>query len=369
MRAAVLQQVGDTKLVVRDDVRIVDPGPGEVRVRVSAAGICHSDLSAMNGTLPQPVPAVLGHEGAGEVVEVGPGVSDLRPGDQVIICWVPPCGRCRACIRGQPNLCLVFAAKASAEPKFLVDGSPAFGMVGTGTFAEELVVPQQGAVKVDDDVPAEVAALVGCGVMTGVGAVVNTALLEAGSSVVVYGAGGVGISVIQGARAAGAAEILAVDPVERKLSWAREFGATHTATPEEFSEVSRALTGGEGFDYAFEAVGRSETIRAAYDATRRGGMTVIVGAGSVRDMVQFSAFELFFTERTIKGTLYGSANVRRDYARVLRMWRAGRLDLEGMITRRISLEEVNSGFDALSGGAVIRQIVQFARSDLTKAMG
>ncbi|MGH3342137.1 MAG: Zn-dependent alcohol dehydrogenase [Carbonactinosporaceae bacterium] len=360
MRAAVLQQVGDTALVVRDDVRIVRPGPGEVRVRITAAGICHSDLSVMDGTLPQPVPAVLGHEGAGEVVEVGPGVVDLRTGDRVIACWVPPCGGCRACVRGQPNLCLVFAAKAAAEPKFLVDGSPAFGMVGTGTFAEEIVVPQQGAVKVADDVPAEVAALVGCGVMTGVGAVINTAALEVGSSVVVYGAGGVGISVIQGARAAGAAEILAVDPVERKLSWAREFGATHTATPEQFSAVSQTLTGGEGFDYAFEAVGRSETIRASYDATRRGGTTVIVGAGSARDMVEFSAFELFFTERAIKGTLYGSANVRRDYARVLRLWRAGRLDLEGMITRRVSLEEINAGIEALRDGAVIRQIVQFS---------
>jgi S-(hydroxymethyl)glutathione dehydrogenase/alcohol dehydrogenase len=208
-------------------------------------------------------------------------------------------------------------------------------------------------------VPFDVASLLGCGVMTGVGAAINAAKVEPGSSVVVFGCGGVGISTIQGARIAGASTIVAVDMVERKLEWAKQFGATHAVTPAELPEVQRELTGGVGFDYAFEVVGRGDTIKAAYDATRRGGTTVVVGVGRADDMVAFSAFDLFYAEKTIKGTYYGSANIRRDFPRLLALYRSGGLDLDGMITRRLVLDDVNDAFDAMSSGEVIRQVISF----------
>ncbi|MHB8339973.1 MAG: Zn-dependent alcohol dehydrogenase [Mycobacteriales bacterium] len=359
MKAAVLHQAGDTVLDIRDDVATVDPGPGEVLVAIRATGVCHSDLSAMNGSLPQMFPAVLGHEGSGEVLAVGSAVDDLAAGDHVIVCWVPTCGACRYCVGGQPNLCTVYTMKSFVEPKFTVGGAPAFGMAGTGTFAEQLVLPRSGVVRIEPDVPFDVAALIGCGVMTGVGAVINTAQVPPGSSVAVIGCGGVGISVIQGARLAGAAQIVAVDPVEDKRSWARSFGATHVATPEELPGVMASLTG-DGFDYAFEAVGRAATIRAAYDVTRRGGTTVVVGAGRADEKVELSPFELLFMERRILGSVYGGAHVRRDYPRLIALWRAGRLDLSGMISRRLTLDQVNEGLEAMVAGEVIRQVIEFA---------
>jgi S-(hydroxymethyl)glutathione dehydrogenase/alcohol dehydrogenase len=232
-------------------------------------------------------------------------------------------------------------------------------MAGAGTFAEELIVPEAGAIKIDDDIPYDVASLVGCGVMTGVGAVINAAQVVPGSTVLVIGCGGVGISAIQGARICGAATIVAVDMVEQKLDWAKRFGATHAVTPDKLGQLSMELTGGAGFDYAFEVVGRSDTIRAAYDATKRGGMTVVVGVGRAEDMVSFSAFELFYGEKTIRGTYYGTANIRRDFPRLLGLWRAGQLDLEGMITRRMQIEEINDAFTAMQAGEVIRQVITF----------
>jgi S-(hydroxymethyl)glutathione dehydrogenase/alcohol dehydrogenase len=359
MKAAVLHNVGDTKVEVRDDVIAVAPGPNEVKVRIGATGVCHSDLHAMTGQLPQMVPAVLGHEGAGQVIEVGPGVTGVQPGDNVIVCWLPPCGTCRYCVGGQPHLCMVYVVQAFGDPKFRLGEAQVFGMAGTGTFAEEVVLPAPGVVRIDPEVPFEIASLIGCGVMTGVGAAINAAKVEPGSSVVVIGCGGVGISVIQGARLAGAAEIVAVDMVDRKLEWAKGFGATQAVKPGDLQELVQELTGGEGFDYGFEVVGRSSTIRSAYDATRRGGTVVVVGAGAMDDNVTFNAFELLFSEKTIKGSLYGSADVRRDYNRLISLWRAGRLDLEGMITRRISIEDVNDAFEAMQAGEVIRQVITF----------
>jgi S-(hydroxymethyl)glutathione dehydrogenase/alcohol dehydrogenase len=211
----------------------------------------------------------------------------------------------------------------------------------------------------DADIPYDVASLLGCGVMTGVGAAINAAKVEPGSSVVVFGCGGVGISVIQGARIAGAATIVAVDMVERKLGWAKQFGATHAVTPDLLGAAQMELTRGAGFDYAFEVVGRSQTIQAAYAATRRGGTTIVVGVGRAEDMVALSAFDLFYGEKNLRGTYYGSANVRRDFPRLVALYRAGRLDLEGMITRRLSLDDVNDAFAALSSGDVIRQVITF----------
>lgn len=361
MKAAVLKQIGDDELDVRTDAAVVAPGPDEVHVRIRAAGICHSDVSAMNGTLPALAPGVMGHEGAGEVLAVGEQVTDLAPGDHVTITFVPPCGKCRECLHGQAHLCAVHTIAAFTSPRFEVGAEPTFGFAGCGTFAEELVLPRDGAIKVDPDVPFEVAALLGCGVLTGVGAVLNTAQVEPGSTVVVIGCGGVGISVIQGARLAGATEIVAVDPVTEKHDAAKRFGATHATTPDGFEEIKQELTGGAGFDYAIEVVGLAGTIRAAYDATRRGGTVVIVGAGGAEEKVEFTAQELFINERKILPSFYGSADPRRDIDRMLRFWRAGRLDLEGMVSRRLALSDINDGLAALKGGdaALVRQIVTF----------
>src|SRR2546430_3398277 len=255
MKAAVLNQIGDTKLEVREDVTTTEVGSREVRLRVKATGVCHSDLSAMDGTLPALAPGIIGHEGAGEVVEVGSLVDQLAPGDHVIVTFVPPCGQCVNCLRGQPHLCAIHAIAAFTSPRFRVGDTPVFGYAGLGTFAEELVVPADGAVKIDSDVPYEIAALIACGVMTGVGSVINTARVEPGSTVLVIGCGGVGISVIQGARLAGAAQIIAVDPVPAKHVAALRFGATHTATPEGLPALNAELAGNLGFDYSFDVVG------------------------------------------------------------------------------------------------------------------
>jgi len=357
VRAAILHSIDDEKIDIRDDVTAVGPGPGQVRIRVRAAGVCHSDLSARNGGLPQPVPAILGHEAAGDVIAVGDGVADLAVGDRVIASWLPPCGSCPSCLRSEPYLCMAHVIAAYIEPRFLVGDTPAFGMAGCGAFAEEMVVPREGAVKIAADVPYEVAALVGCGVMTGVGAVINTARVEPGATVVVIGCGGVGIAAIQGARLSGATVIVGVDTVPSKHEAARRFGATHAVHPDDLGGLSAELTGGEGFDYAFEVVGTPQTIRAAWTAARRGGTVVIVGAGRPDQQVEFTPFELLFDGKKMLGSLYGSADVRRDYARMLGLWRAGRLDLEGMITQRLKLDDLDHALGALGHGDVIRQVI------------
>ncbi|MDT7728960.1 MAG: S-(hydroxymethyl)glutathione dehydrogenase / alcohol dehydrogenase [Actinomycetota bacterium] len=359
MRAAVLNAIGDDKLELRDDVTTVDPGPHEVRIQVRASGICHSDLSAMDGTLPALTPGVVGHEGSGEILQVGSAVEHLAPGDHVTVSFVPPCGSCPSCLRGEPHLCAVHAIAAFTTPRFRIGDTPLFGYAGLGTFADEVVVPAAGAVKVDDDVPFETAALIACGVLTGVGAVLNTARVRPGSTVVIIGCGGVGISVIQGARLAGAATIVAVDPVEAKHDIAKRFGATHATTPAGLEEIKQQVTNFEGFDYAFDVVGLPATIRSAWDNARRGGSLIVVGAGKGDAMVQFSAQELFLHDKKILGSFYGSSHVHRDTARMLKFWRAGLLDLDGMISRRLRFDEINDGLGVLRSGStdVIRQVV------------
>jgi S-(hydroxymethyl)glutathione dehydrogenase / alcohol dehydrogenase len=360
MRAAVLRNTGDDKLEIRDDVELGPVGPGEVKVKIHATGVCHSDVSGMNGTIPQPAPFVPGHEGAGVVAEVGEGVTSVAPGDHVIIAWSPPCGSCRFCIdRKQPNLCINIQFTASAITHFTQGGSPIFGFAGSGTWAEEMIMPQQGVVKIDPATPHEIASLVGCGVMTGVGAALNTAKVTPGSSVVVFGCGGVGISAIQGARVAGASEIVAVDLVDSKLEDAQRFGATHAVKPDELDSVRQSVTGGDGFDYAFEAIGLPQTMRSAYDTIRRGGTACIIGVGGLDKTISFNAFELFFDEKTIKGSYYGSADVRSDFSRMLNLWRNGRLDLEGMISKKIHIDDVNEAVADLMAGTVIRSVITF----------
>lgn len=360
MRGAVLARPGDTELVVREDIRFVrEIGPGEVQVRIRATGICHSDLSAIDGVLPAPAPFIPGHEAAGDVLAVGPGVSTVGPGDRVILTLIPPCGRCRFCLHNQANLCDSVVNPFDTPPRYVAGDELLFSLGGISSWVEEAIVPEQGVVKVSDDVPYDVAAIVGCAVTTGVGAVINTAKLSPGSTVAVFGCGGVGMSIIQGARLAGASAVLAVDTSEDKLKLAPTLGATHVATPRQTSAVGDAIHDGLGFDVTFEAIGRGSTIRDAYDAARRGGMTVIVGAGGMEDIVEFSAFELFFFERTIKGSVYGSADARRDFPLLLDLWRAGRLDLQALITRHLTLDDINNGVTALREGRELRQVVEF----------
>ena len=360
MRGAVLTEVGKP-LEIRDDLVLREPGPGEVLVALRASGVCHSDLSLQNGTLTAAPPVVLGHEGAGEILATGPGVTDVAAGDYVILVWIPPCGQCALCLGGQPQLCTVarLARAGQVSPLSGPEGPIALGL-GIGTFGEQTVVPRNAVVPIDADVPFDVAALVGCGVMTGVGAAINTAKVTPGSTVAVIGCGGVGINVIQGARLAGAATIVAVDRMDSKLDMAAKFGATDQVRDDALGDaVARLTDGGAGFDYVFEVVGRSATIRAAWDATRRGGTTVVVGAGSRTDMVSFSAGELFNSEKKLLGSLYGSADVRTDFGRLLRLWKAGRLDLTGLVSRHITVDEVNDAFAAMEAGEVVRSVIEF----------
>lgn len=360
MRAAVLHEIGQDKLEVLDDVEAVGFGPGKVRIRVRATGLCHSDLSAMSGVLPQPGPFVPGHEGAGEILDVGDGVTHVKPGDRVLVCWLPACGACPACRRGQTQLCLAGFMNAGVPNFKRPTGSPAdvFGFAGTGTFAEEVVVDAKCAVPIPDDVPFDVAALIGCGVTTGLGAAVNTADVAAGSSVAVIGCGGVGISAVQGARLKGAAQIVAVDPVLSRREAALRFGATEAVAPDALDDAKQRITSGEGFDYVFEVVGKSATARTAYETTRRGGTLCVVGAGALDDYFQVNMFELFFDEKRILPSMYGGGDVLTSYERAIALWRAGRIDLEGLITHRVQLGEINDALDQMRSGEALRTCIE-----------
>ncbi|MEV6328649.1 Zn-dependent alcohol dehydrogenase [Streptomyces sp. NPDC051909] len=360
MRAAVLHEIGQDKLEVLDDVEAVGFGPGKVRIRVRATGLCHSDVSAMSGVLPQPAPFVPGHEGAGEILDVGDGVTGLTVGQRVLLCWLPACGACPACKRGQTQLCLAGFMNAGT-PNFRRSGggsADVFGFAGTGTFAEEVVVDAGCAVPIPDDVPFDIAALIGCGVTTGLGAAINTAKVEAGSSVAVIGCGGVGISAIQGARLQGAAQIVAVDPVESRREAALRFGATEAVAPDALADARQRITGGEGFDYVFEVVGRSATARTAYETTRRGGTLCVVGAGALDDFLQLNMFELFFDEKRILPSMYGGGDVLRSYERAIALWRAGRIDLASLITHRVPLTGINEALEQMRTGVALRTCIE-----------
>ena len=360
MLAAILMETPTEELMVADDVTLRDLAPGDVKVKIAHSGVCHSDLSAMNGTIPQTPAVVLGHEGAGVVTDIGDGVTHVAPGDHVIIAFSPPCGTCPYCTgRGQPNLCIDGFFAMSANPQFRRGDTVVGAMTGCGTFAEETIVPGIAAVKIDDDIPLDVAALVGCGVTTGVGAALNTAGITPGSSVLVIGAGGVGVAAIQGARIAGAAVIVAVDLHEGKLDRAKAFGATHGVLPEDLPAALAEVTAGEGFDFTLECIGMPTTMRQAFDMTRRGGTSCIVGVGRMDETFELSAFEMFFSEKTLVGSMYGGADVRTDFNRFLRLYKAGRLDLEGMISRRIHIDEVNDAMACIGDADIIRQVIDF----------
>jgi len=356
-RAAVL--TGFQQPLEIQDVTNLPPGPHDVVVRIEASGVCHSDLSVQNGSVPLPPPLVLGHEGAGVVEEVGAEVTRVTKGQTVIAAFIPNCGTCFFCLHGQAELCQQ-SLPGIFTPRFArSDGTPLIAFMGLGTFSDGMTVSEFAVVPVNTDVPAEQLALIGCGVTTGVGAALNTAKVTPGATVAVVGCGGVGQSVIQGAHIAGASEIYAVDPVEMKRKTAEQLGATHGIDPSAGDPVAQVqqLTEGRGADFAFEALGRPETILQAWQMTRNGGTCTIVGMARSDAQVTFPAFELMSTERRLLGCVYGSAQVRRDFPRLVKLVENGRLDLETMVTRTIKLDDVNDAFRAMEAGEVIRSVI------------
>jgi Zn-dependent alcohol dehydrogenase len=354
-----------------DDIDVDQPHAGEVRVQMVASGVCHSDLSMQNGTLLTPVPVVLGHEGAGIVESLGEGVAEqfgLAVGDHVVISWVPQCGSCFYCQRGQPELCettsmsVAMACLLDGTTRFTWRGQPLRQMSASGTFAEMSVVPAVSAIKVDPDLDLKVAALIGCGVLTGVGAALNTAHIAAGDTVAVVGCGGVGLNVIQGAAIAGAESIIAVDVNPAKLDMARAFGATEVVDAGGRDPVSGVmeLTTQRGADVAFEVIGLQQTIDQTIGMTRRGGQAVLVGVPRMDAVVNVPAFfGVVLAEKTIKGCWYGGSDVRRDVARIVDYYRAGRLKLDELISRTIALDEVNDAFDTMQRGEVARSVIAY----------
>jgi len=355
MKAVIVRELNGPVEIV--EAQIGEPGPGQVKVKLAAAGVCHSDVSVQNGTIPWMFPALLGHEGAGVVTAVGEGVDSPAVGDHVIFNWVPFCGECSYCKRGETWLCGNGYGLGLVPVAF--DGGMAYPMAATGTFAEEAVVHKSSAIAIPKDIPLDIAALVGCGVTTGVGAALNTAKVAKDSTVLVIGCGGVGMNVIQGAKIAGASAIVAVDRYENKAEEAKRFGATHATTPEGLDALKGQLTGGDGFDYAFEVIGLSATIRSAFDATRKGGTTVVVGVGRPDDNVTISPLEFLGKSPKLLGCIYGSSAVEKDYLRFLQYWQKGDLDLEGLISKHIALEDVPSAFEAMERGEVIRSVINF----------
>jgi Zn-dependent alcohol dehydrogenase len=360
MRAAVLEEPG-APLRIADDIDIADPGPGQVRVRVRHCGVCHSDLSIIDGSFPSPMPIILGHEAAGVVDALGPGVTGLAEGDPVVLTPLPPCGVCYFCVRGEPGVCvnamtLQTSTFADGTTGLARRGAMVFRGVGLGAFGEYVLVPPTGAVKIPAGVPLEVACVIGCAVQTGVGAVLNTARVEEGASVLVMGLGGVGLAIVQGARLAGASRIIAVDPVTTRRDAARRFGATDLVDPtrEDVVERVHALTG-LGADYAFEAAGRASLVQVGLQATRPGGTTVAVGAAPVGEAITIAPAALFtISEKKLLGCALGSSNSVRDIPRLLALWQAGRLDLEGLVTARRPLADINVALDDLKAGRGIR---------------
>ena len=366
-RAAVLLGL-DQPLTFRDDVEVEAPRAGEIRIRVAACGVCRSDLSMQDGTMPVPMPTVLGHEASAVVTGIGEGVTGLQPGDHVVVSWVPQCGECFFCRRGQPQLCqtsdavLLTGGLLDGTPRLRLDGAPLFQMCGTGTYSEETVIPASAAVKVPEDLPLDVAALLGCSVLTGIGAALNTAAITPGDTVAVIGCGGVGLNVIQGARIAGASTIVAVDLHPAKLATAEAFGATALVDASTTDPVNavRDLTGQRGADVAFEALGIATTIQQTVDMTRRGGQAVLVGIPSLDVMLTLPVMlGLVLQERTVKGCWYGSSDIRRDIPHLVDLYRDGSLLLDQLVSRRIDLSEVNTAFDAMKAGEVARSLIVY----------
>jgi alcohol dehydrogenase len=372
IRAAVLEAMGAprpyaaSKPLKIAEVELAPPGPGEVLVRLGAAGLCHSDLSVINGDRPRPTPMVLGHEAAGTVEALGPGVDDLRKGDRVVMVFVPSCGHCLPCAEGRPALCEPGAAANTAgallsgERRLSRDGSPVHHHMGVSAFAEYATLSRRSLVKVPSDLPLDEAALFGCAVLTGVGAVVNTAKVPPGASVAVIGLGGVGLAALLGAVASGARQVVAVDLSSEKLGLARQLGATDTVEggAADAAEQVRAATGG-GVEYAFEMAGSVKAMELAYKITRRGGTTVTAGLPPPTATFPVPQVNLVAEERTIKGSYIGTCVPTRDLPRFIALYRRGKLPVDRLMSGRLRLDEINEGFDRLDRGEAVRQVIVF----------
>ncbi len=348
-----------------EELELAPPGHGEVLVKVRAAGLCHSDLSVIDGNRPRPVPMVLGHEAAGEVVEAGEGVDDLKPGDRVVMVFVPSCGHCAPCSEGRPALCEPGNAAngrgemLSGGRRLSVDGKPVHHHVGVSAFAEHAVISRRSLVKIEAEVPHEIAALFGCAVLTGVGAAVNTARIKAGETAAVVGLGGVGLSALLGAVACGASRVIAVDLAEDKLKLAKELGATdvfNAGAPDAVEAIRTATKG--GVDHALEMAGSVKALDLAYQITRRGGTTTTAGLANPAHTLSLAPVKLVAEERTLKGSYVGSCVPSRDIPRFIELYQRGRLPVDRLWTSSGSLDEINEGFDALNEGRTIRHIVR-----------
>ena len=362
MKAVVIHELN---AITVQDVTLDPPKASEVKVKMAATGVCHSDLSVINGTIPAALPMLVGHEGAGVVEAVGEGVRNVAPGDHVVLSFVPNCRECFFCIRGEAYLCekagtLNMGKQLDGTARVHQNGNDLNVMTGLGCMAEYAVIPSINVVPIKKEIPLEVAALVGCAVTTGVGAALNTARVEAGSTVVVFGCGGVGISVIQGARVAGAERIIAVDISESKLKMAESFGATHSVLSDDnvVKEIKK-LTNGYGADYAFEAIGIPSVVELAYTVTRNGGKTIVVGVGKMTERISFNALTLSLKGKTICGCMYGNANPSVDFPKILRLYEAGKLDLEGMVTKTYRIDDAAQAFTDLEAGENARGVIVF----------
>jgi alcohol dehydrogenase len=367
VRGAVLREMGrpapyaDTRPLQVEEVELAPPGPGELLVRIRAAGLCHSDLSVIDGSRPRVMPMLLGHEATGEVVvSEAPG---FAAGDTIVCAFVPACGECASCADGRPALCGP-AALANTEGALLSGtrrlGGEVHHHLGVSGFADHAVISARSAVRIDPSIPPEIAALFGCAVLTGVGAVVNTARVQAGRGTAVFGLGGVGLSAVLGAVLVGAQPIVAVDVVPAKLALARELGATAVvdARDADALEQVRAVTGG-GAEYAFETVGSAKVLEQAYAATRRGGTTITVGLPHPSQAFSVPAVSLVAEERTVKGSYLGSSVPSRDIPRYVALYQAGRLPVDRLLSATVRLESLNEAFDELAAGASIRQVLLF----------
>ncbi|WP_131746459.1 S-(hydroxymethyl)mycothiol dehydrogenase [Frankia sp. Cppng1_Ct_nod] len=343
--------------VILTEVVVPDPGPGEARVRVQACGVCHTDLHYREGAINDDYPFLLGHEAAGTVESVGDGVTAVAPGDYVVIAWRAPCGACRSCLRGKPWYC--FDSRNAVQPMTLTDGTPLSPALGIGAFAEATLVDAGQCVKVDPAARPQAAGLIGCGVMAGFGAAVNTGAVTRGESVAVFGCGGVGDAAIAGAAIAGARQIIAVDIDPRKLEWARRFGATDTIDARDLDPVEtiRALTGGNGADVVIEAVGRPETYRQAFFARDLAGRLVLVGVPDPAMTLELPMIEVFSRGGSLKSSWYGDCLPSRDFPILIDLYLAGRLDLDGFVTETIGLGDIEDAFNRMRLGDVLRSVV------------
>lgn len=369
-RAAVIEEMGKprpyatSRPLVIDDLEIEPPGEGELLLRIHAAGLCHSDLSTINADRPRPMPMVLGHEAAGEVMELGPGVKDLKVGDRVVLVFVPSCGHCIPCAEGRPALCEP-GAKANGAGTLLSGavrlrrkGQPVLHHIGVSAFAEYAVVSRRSVIKVDQSLPYDEAALFGCAVITGAGAVINTAKVPAGSSAAVVGLGGVGLMSVLAAKVSGCRQVIAIDMLPDKLARAKQLGATHVVDARDAKAVDavRDLSGG-GVDFAFEMAGSVKALELAYKVTRRGGTTVTASLPHPTHTFAIPATQLVAEERTLKGSYVGSCVPERDIPRFISLYQQGMLPVDRLMSERVKLDEINEGFDRLAEGSSVRQIL------------